>query len=147
MSAQRDRWLRAGLTTLALAQAFVGLWAQVLPRSFYDDFPGAGRHWVSMLGAYNEHLTRDVGGLNLAFAVVFAIAAYALDRRLAAAALLGYLFYAVPHLLFHAGHLRHFPTVDVVGGMLSLGLLVVLPIVLLPMTGHLTRGGAGGASR
>jgi hypothetical protein len=24
---------------------------------------------------------------------------------------------------------------------------VVLPIVLLPMTGHLTRGGAGGASR
>ena len=38
----------------------VGVWALVLPRSFYDDFPAAGRHWVSALGPYNEHLVRDV---------------------------------------------------------------------------------------
>ena len=45
------------------------------PRSFYDDFPGAGRTWVAVDGPYNEHLVRDVGGLNLALAFVAVLAA------------------------------------------------------------------------
>jgi len=48
----------------------VGFWALLAPRSFYDDFPGGGRSWVSALPPYNEHLVRDVGGLPSNLAVV-----------------------------------------------------------------------------
>ena len=43
---------------------------RVAPKSFYEDFPGAGRVWVAVDGPYNEHLVRDVGSLNLALAFV-----------------------------------------------------------------------------
>ena len=59
-------WLRGGLLVLAVSALTVGLWALLVPRSFYDDFPLPGRAWVSTLGPYNEHLVRDVGALNLA---------------------------------------------------------------------------------
>jgi hypothetical protein len=48
-----------------------GAWPAGWPRSFYDDFPWPGHPWVAPLGAYNEHLLRDFGGMNLAMAVVF----------------------------------------------------------------------------
>ena len=52
------------------------------PQSFYDDFPGLGRAWVSVDGPYNEHLVRDVGALNLALLVLFVVAWVRLDRQL-----------------------------------------------------------------
>ena len=51
-----------------------GVWQFVAPRSFYDDFPGFGRHWVDVDGPFNEHLLRDVGQGNLAFGVVALVA-------------------------------------------------------------------------
>jgi len=65
-----------GLTRFAIAlllvnQVTVGAWATVAPRSFFDDFP-LGRGWVASLPPYNVHLVRDVGGLSLGFAVLFA---------------------------------------------------------------------------
>ena len=52
----------------------VGGWQTLAPASFYTDFPGAGRHWVSVDGPYNEHLLRDVGQGNLALGVVALVA-------------------------------------------------------------------------
>ena len=66
----RERWLRAGIALLAAAFGAVGFWAQLAPQSFYDDFPGGGGTWVSALPPYNEHLVRDVGGLNLALVLL-----------------------------------------------------------------------------
>src|SRR3990170_7280069 len=97
----RELWLRAGLLVLAVGSGVVGLWALAAPRSFYDDFPGGGRHWVSALPEYNEHLVRDVGGLNLAVAALLLVAAVVLERRLVQVALVAPLLYAVPHLIFH----------------------------------------------
>ena len=57
---------------LALSAAYVGAWAAAFRQSFYQSFPLAGRGWASMLGPYNEHLTRDVGGLYLALFVTTA---------------------------------------------------------------------------
>src|SRR3712207_2072212 len=57
----KTTWLRAGLLLLASAPLVVGMWALLVPHSFYDDFPLPGRNWVSTLGPYNEHLVRDVG--------------------------------------------------------------------------------------
>ncbi len=61
---------RIALVVVAAGTGGVGLWAQAVPRSFYDDFPGMGRMWVAVDGPYNQHLVRDVGGLNLGLAFV-----------------------------------------------------------------------------
>src|SRR3989304_4098891 len=58
----RDLWLRAGLGLLAVAAAVVGAWALAAPRSFYDDFPGGGRSWVSAGGPCNADPIRHVRG-------------------------------------------------------------------------------------
>ena len=55
---------------LSVTPPFVGAWAPAAPSSFYADFPFPGRHWVRLLGPYNEHLVRDVGGLYLALLVI-----------------------------------------------------------------------------
>lgn len=57
---------------LGLSAVVVGAWAAAAPRSFFSSFPLPGHHWVAPLGPYNEHLTRDVGGLYLALFVVSA---------------------------------------------------------------------------
>ena len=56
---------RVGLGLLAVSAAIVGFWAEFAPKSFYDDFPGGGHHWVRVDGPYNQHLVRDVGQWNL----------------------------------------------------------------------------------
>ena len=129
----RDLWLRAGLGLLAVAAAVVGAWALLAPRSFYGDFPGGGRSWVSAVGPYNEHLVRDVGGLNLALALLLAAAAVLLERRLVIVVLVAYLVNAVPHFIFHVSHMDELSTGDQVGQTVSLALAVLLPLALLPL--------------
>ena len=57
---------------LALTAVFAGVWATAAPRSFFTSFPLPGHHRVAALPPFNEHLTRDVGGLCLALFVVSA---------------------------------------------------------------------------
>jgi len=123
--------LRIGLLFLVATALGVGLWALFLPRVFYDDFPFPGRDWVSTLGPYNEHLIRDYGELNLALAVLLAFAAIFLERRLVQASLLALLAYTVPHFVFHTTQVHHFSLFDNVAQLVSLGLQVLLPLVLL----------------
>src|SRR3989337_1071687 len=133
----RERWLRAGIALLAAAFGAVGFWAQLAPPSVYDDFPGGGRTWVSALPPYNEHLVRDVGGLNLALALLLVWAAVALERRLVIVALAAYLVNAVPHFIFHVTHMDELSTGDQVGQTVSLALAVLLPLALLPLARRL----------
>ena len=129
----RDLWLRAGLGLQAVATMVLGVWALLAPRSFYGDFPGGGRSWVSAVGPYNEHLIRDVGGLNLALALLLVVAAVLLERRLVIVALAAYLVNAVPHFIFHVTHMDELSTGDQVGQTVSLALAVLLPLALLPL--------------
>jgi hypothetical protein len=124
-------WLRAALLLLASAPLMVGVWALLVPRSFYDDFPLPGRYCVSALGPYNEHLVRDVGALNLALGVLLATAAILLERRLVQASLLAWLVYAVPHFVFHLVTGHAFSLGDNVANMILLGIADLLPLVLL----------------
>ena len=126
-------WLRVGLILYLAVTALVGMWAALWPRSFYDDFPWPGHPWVAPLPAYSEHLLRDFGGMNLAMAAVFGVAAATLDRRLAATALVAYLVFAVPHLVFHLDHLEPFGTVDAVAQPAALVALALLPVALLAL--------------
>jgi hypothetical protein len=130
---------RVILIALGGIQFVNGLWATIAPRSFYDDFPLGIGGWVSALPEYNEHLTRDVGGLFLATGFVLLAAAMFLERRLLAVALVSYLLFSIPHTIFHLFNLEPFGTGDAIGNVIALTATVVLPIWLL----YVARGDAG----
>ncbi len=79
----------------------VGGWQALAPASFYADFPGSGRHWVSVDGPYNEHLLRDVGQGNLALGVTALVALLTGGVWLARATGLAALVASLPHQLYH----------------------------------------------
>ncbi len=131
---EQRRWLRGGIAVLAVTPALVGIWALASPRGFYDDFPGGGHHWVSAVGAYDEHLVRDVGSFELALVALAVFALVTLDRRLVQGALLAFLVSGLPHFVYHATATEPLSTADAVAELLSLALGFVVPIVLLPLT-------------
>ncbi|MEP6624842.1 MAG: hypothetical protein ABJC79_10385 [Acidimicrobiia bacterium] len=122
----RERILRIGLLYEAGALALVGFWAAFAPRSFYADFPGAGRHWISPDGPYNQHLVRDVGELSLALLVVMVAALVTLSIPLVRTALVAVIVNGVLHVVYHARHLDPFSSSD---GFAVIGSLVLAPIV------------------
>jgi hypothetical protein len=123
--------LRIGLAVLAVQSAVLGVWAGFAPRSFYDDFPGLGRNWVSVDGPYNEHLVRDVGWLNLALTVITVWAAVKLARSLVLAVLVGWLVADLPHLVYHAAHFDSLSTGDGTAEIVSLALGPAIAAALL----------------
>jgi hypothetical protein len=131
VTAERHLPTRIGLAYLALGGLWVGIWATFAPQSFYDDFPGLGRHWVAIDGPYSQHLISDVGGLNLALGIITVVAAVKLTPAFVRAVCVGWLVYSVPHLLYHATHLHGFETSDQVLMTVSLGANVVVPLAVL----------------
>lgn len=136
-----DPVVRGVLAILGAIQATDGLYALLAPRSFYDDFP-LGRGWVEALPAYNEHLVRDVGGLFLATAIVLIAAAIWLERRLVLVALVSFLAFAIPHATYHYLNLGPYDTFDTVANLITLGFMVVAPIVVLVAIARAERAGA-----
>ena len=126
-----DMTTKVLLAIVAAGNAVVGLWAALAPQSFYDDFPGAGRNWVSADGPFNEHLVRDVGALNLALAAVVLAALVRPSRYLVQVAAGAELVYSLPHFLYHATHLEPYEGSDKVALLVSLSVTIVVPIVLL----------------
>jgi hypothetical protein len=112
---------KVALAVIGVASGAVGLWAQAFPRSFYDDFPGLGRVWVAVDGPFNEHLVRDVGGLNLGLAFVALAALVTANVAMARVAGGAALIYGLPHLLYHLTHLDPYDTGDAVAMVVSLG--------------------------
>jgi sterol desaturase/sphingolipid hydroxylase (fatty acid hydroxylase superfamily) len=123
---------RVILALLAATAAQLGLWATIAPRSFFEDFPGGGRHWVAVDGPYNEHLVRDFGGLNLALAFVLIVALVHLTPVLVRTAAIASLLFAVPHFVHHARHLDVLTSSsDKTVNMVLLGLANGGPVLLL----------------
>lgn len=121
---------RLALGFLLLTCLTIGLTAAIVPHTFYDDFPFVTR-WVELLPPYNEHLVTDVGSLYLGFAVLFAWAAWTLERTLIQAVSVAWLLAAGIHLLFHAGHLGNFGTGDAIAEIASLALLLAPPPIAI----------------
>jgi hypothetical protein len=119
----------------------VGGWQLLAPRSFWTDFPGLGRHWVSGDGAYNEHLLRDVGQGNVAIGVVAVVGLVSGSVWVARATGLAALVENLPHQLYHQTHLDRLPSdLDrlLQTGVLSLVSLaaVVLTVLAFRLTVH-----------
>jgi hypothetical protein len=93
--------IRTGLVLLAIPSALIAAWSLISPRGFYDNFPGAGRHWVSALPPFNEHLIRDFGATNLTIAIVLLGAALFCERRLVQVAVVAFFLGVVPHFVYH----------------------------------------------
>ncbi len=130
----KTRLLRIGLIYQAGAMALVGFWAAFAPRSFYSDFPGGGRHWISTDGPFNEHLVRDVGELSLALLIVLGAAAVTMAIPLVRAALVAVIVNGGLHVVYHARHLDMYSSSDATAIMVSLALAPLLAVVLLMMT-------------
>lgn len=119
------------LTILAATAAVVGPWASFAPRSFYDDFPGFGRIWISVDGAFNEHLIRDVGALYVALAASSVMAIVRPVAVVVATVGTAWLVFGTLHLSYHLSHLDPFDTTDQVLNVISLGGSVVLAALLV----------------
>jgi hypothetical protein len=121
--------VRAGLALLAVVELVLGTWTLLFPQSFYRDVPT-----VDLTPPFSEHLFRDFGGATLGLALVLAAAAVWMELRWVVVALLAYLAFAAPHLVFHLGHLDG--TTAVEAGVLTALLAgsVALPAGLLVLT-------------
>jgi len=124
---------------LGLGAITQGIWSFVWSREFYDSFPIAGAEWVSRLGPFNEHLTKDVGaaliGLGVAALAVARLRHSGAIRALAA----GFVVFGALHLGFHLGELGHFGPASAAAQAVSLTLLVALPLGLIAASRTTTR--------
>ncbi|MEV4314586.1 hypothetical protein [Actinocrispum sp. NPDC049592] len=123
---------------LAVVEGAIGVWATVWPVSFYEDgpIPFAGTGWVAALPPYNEHLMRDYGTMTLAMTVVLVYAAVRMTPSVVRLSMVAMLVFAVPHTLFHVLHLEHFSPGAAVGQTVTLALTIVLPLVVLALSGR-----------
>lgn len=97
-------WVRIGLVALAAGQIVTGLWALVATRSWFDNFPGVGADLVAAEPPFNAHLASDAGAGFLATGVALVAAAVWAHRGAVYVALLAYVTFALPHLLYHAAN-------------------------------------------
>lgn len=118
--------VRPGLALLAAIEILLGLWTLLFPASFYDDVP-----MVDVTPPFSEHLLRDFGGATLGLAVVLTAAAVWMERHLVVTALLGYLAFAAPHLVFHVSHLHGLGGPEATALVAVLTGSLVLPLTLL----------------
>lgn len=121
---------RVILALTAAIGLYVGGWAETLPRSFYSAFPGLGLHWISMDGAYDEHLIRDVGSFYLALTAVSIAGIVARSAVVGRVAGLGWAVFGVLHFGYHVTHLDG-SFIDQAGNVVTLGISAMLGIALL----------------
>jgi Ca2+/Na+ antiporter len=134
MSACADRrltnsLLRVGVWFLAVVTLAVGVVATLAPRVFYDHVP-----WVALAPPYSEHLMRDYGAMILALALVSVVAAITMNRLMVRTALAAYLLFAIPHLVFHVTHHRHYTQGQAIGETAALAIAVLVLAALLALT-------------
>jgi hypothetical protein len=126
-------YLRVVLWILAVFELVLGLWLTIVPKTFYDHVPT-----VNWTPPYSDHLFHDFGGASLGLGIVLAAAAIRLDSFWTVIALVAYLAYAGPHLVFHLGHLEGDERTLSIGLAVILALMVALPLTALAGTRKLT---------
>lgn len=109
----------------------IGVWAAAAPGSWFRTFPGFGQVWAGADGPFNEHLTRDVGNLFLALAVVSIAALVRPGSQSVRTAAAAWLVMSVPHLTYHGLHADLLPASSAAMSLSGLALAVLVPAWLL----------------
>jgi hypothetical protein len=127
-----ERLIRLGLVIVALPTLYTGVWALIDPSGWFHNYPGFGSAWTAALGTYNHHLTIDTGAGFLAIGIGLLYALFRFTRPTIRLALVVYLVFSIPHLVFHLQN----PSATLSGTdkMIEMGLLlaaVVVPLVML----------------
>ena len=117
--------VRAGLALLAGVELTVGLWNQLLPESFYNDFPT-----VSLDPPFSEHYARDFGGATLGIAAVLVIAFIRPRPAFVGIAALAYSLFSVPHFVFHTLHLEHATSAEAAFLTVGNGMVALIGLLL-----------------
>lgn len=129
------REVRIGLIALALPQLAIGVWALLSPRGWFENFPGAGKHWLPLYeGSFDEHLVADVGSTFLALGVLLVLAAVWMDRRVVLGAAIAYLVYQIPHAFFHFTSDEVLTTGDQIANSIGLALVLFLAVGIVVAT-------------
>ena len=123
--------IRFALIYLAVTIGWLAIWILAAPKGFYDNFPTGSIHWVDVLPPYNEHLERDFGAASLGLAVLAALAAVWMEKRVIQAAAITLLCAGVPHFIYHLTTTGHYSTADNVASLFGLALDFVLPLAVL----------------
>ncbi|RAV03732.1 hypothetical protein [Mycolicibacter senuensis] len=131
---------RLCLIVLTIMGLGVGGWAYVAPLHWYDTFPGLGMRWLPVLGPYNEHFAKDVGGMYLALAVLSALALYHLgNRAVIVITAVSWSVFNLLHLIYHLGMLHLYGPRDATLNAVALSLALVVSLLLLvPVRGRAT---------
>ena len=124
-------WLLALLGVTGAVNMAIGAWAEIAPHGWYRTFPGAGHHWVSAVGPYDEHLVRDVGASLLALGLLMLWTALAPRARVLRPAMVSVLVFSVLHFGYHAAAWKHMGVGDNIANLLVLSLVVLVPAALL----------------
>ncbi len=127
--------IRGALFYQIFTLGLVGVWALFFPSGFYNSFPGFGMQWINLDGAFNEHLLRDVGSLNLGIAGATLYALISRNLGATRASAIAALVFSLPHLYYHWHHLETLPSL--LERVLNITLLsgnVVIPVLLLQKT-------------
>lgn len=119
------------LAVLGVLHTSWGVAAIAVPRWFFDNFPGLGRHWTAAYPPYNEHLMTDVGAAFLALGVLLLIAAWLKDRKVTNVVLIGLVVFSAAHLAFHSHNPGNLQGADLAASLATLALGVVVPGVML----------------
>ena len=105
MEPEVKRWVRIGVAvTLAVPQLIIGTWALMAPKNWFESFPGFDPRLVAADPPYNEHLATDVGAGFLATGVALLVAAVWANRAAMSIALLTFVAFTLPHVVYHATH-------------------------------------------
>lgn len=131
LQTRRGQSLRGLLAFLAVSAAFPGLWATLAPDAFSTSFPLGGGGWVAPLGPASPHFLADVGAFYLAFAGLFAWAAWRPTRELIAPLCLAWMLFSALHFGWHLVHLDGLSAADGVAQMVSLGLQLAVPALAI----------------
>jgi hypothetical protein len=126
--------IRAIFIYEAVTMGAVAIWILIAPREFYDDFPVGSSNWVSALPPFNEHLLRDFGAAGLGLAVLAALAAWWMDRRLVQAAAIAIVAGSLPHTIYHLTTTESYSTGDNVTSLGGLIAQTLIPLMALYMT-------------
>jgi predicted PurR-regulated permease PerM len=87
-----------------------------------------------MLPPYNEHLIRDIGDFYLAFAILFAWAAWRPSRELVVPLAAAWSIAALLHAVYHALNLDGFGAGDAIALTAVLVAVQALPVLAIVLT-------------